>query len=126
MTLLLDAGALIAVERDDRHVVALIKRERLAKRAPMTHGGIVAQVWRVGGARQVRLARLLLGTEVVPLDDVVGRRTGALLRISKTRDVIDAALVVVAQDADTILTSDPDDLLPLARAAGTDLELVPV
>lgn len=41
MTLVLDAGALVAVERDNRDVVALIKRERLPGRTPVTHGGVV-------------------------------------------------------------------------------------
>ena len=51
MTMLLDAGAFVAVERGDRDVVALVKRERLAQRSPLSHGGIVAQIWR--GARVV-------------------------------------------------------------------------
>lgn len=38
--LVLDAGALVAGERSDRDVIALIKRERLAGRTPITHGGI--------------------------------------------------------------------------------------
>ena len=44
--LVLDAGAFVAVERGDRDVVALIKRERLAGRVPVSHGGVVAQVAR--------------------------------------------------------------------------------
>jgi hypothetical protein len=44
MTLLLDAGAFAAVERSDRDIVALVKRERLAERSPLSHGGIVAQI----------------------------------------------------------------------------------
>ncbi len=46
MTLILDAGALTAVERADREIVALLKAERRAGRMPVTHGGIVGQVWR--------------------------------------------------------------------------------
>lgn len=77
--LVLDAGAFVAVERADRDVVALIKRERLAGRAPVSHGGVVAQVWRGGTGRQVPPPRLLAGVEVLPLDDALGRRAGALL-----------------------------------------------
>jgi hypothetical protein len=58
MTLVLDAGALLAIERQDRGVIALIKAERLAGRAPMTHGGVIGQVWRGGTGRQANLARL--------------------------------------------------------------------
>ena len=61
--LVLDAGAFVAVERGDREVVALVKRERLAGRPPVTSGGVVAQVWRGGRGRQAELARLLAAPE---------------------------------------------------------------
>jgi hypothetical protein len=38
--------------------------------------------------------------------------------------VIDAALVLLAEDGDRIITSDPEDIAPLARAADLDVELV--
>lgn len=126
MTLVLDAGALLAIERLDRDVVAMIKRERLAGRAPVTHGGVVGQVWRGGSGRQTNLARLLLGVQVVPLDDALGRRAGVLLSRTKRRDVIDAAIVLIADDGDEILTSDAGDLAPLAIAAGKYVEIVEV
>ncbi|HEX9970303.1 MAG TPA: hypothetical protein VGB03_09200 [Acidimicrobiales bacterium] len=126
MTLVLDAGALIAVERRDRQVVALLKVELLAGRVPITHGGVVGQVWRGGGGRQALLARHLAGVGVVPLDDALGRRAGALLGRARRSDVVDAAVVLLAHQDDLILTTDPDDLLPLAVAAGVDVELVPV
>jgi len=70
--LVLDAGAFVAVERGDRDVVALIKRERLAGRVPVSHGGVVAQVWRAGTGPQVPVARLLAGVDVAALDDGLG------------------------------------------------------
>ena len=124
--LLLDAGALIAIERDDRDVVALIKSELQAGRAPRTHGGIVGQVWRGGSGRQARLARLLPGVEIAALDAVLGRRSGMLLKTSRSSDVIDAALIALAGDGDDVLTSDLADLQPLAVAAGVHVELVQV
>ena len=63
MSLVLDAGALIAVERGDREVLALLKRERQQGRAPLTHGGVLGQVWRGGQGRQAQLARLLPGLD---------------------------------------------------------------
>jgi hypothetical protein len=124
--LVLDAGAFVAVERGDRDVVALVKRERLAGRAPLTCGGVVAQVWRGGQGRQVPLARLLAGVEVVPVDDNLGRRAGILLGRSGLSDAIDAAVVCIAADGDDILTSDPGDLVALAEAADIHVELIPV
>jgi hypothetical protein len=123
--LVLDAGALVAVERGSRDVIALIKRERLAGRAPLTHGGVVGQVWR-GGGRQASLARLLPGLDVVALGADLGRRAGALLARSRTADVIDAALALLAQDGDEILTSDADDLRAVVAASGVHADVVDV
>ena len=126
MTLVLDAGAFIAVERLDRDVVALVKRERLAGRAPVTHGGVVGQVWRGGTGRQANLARLLPGIEVAPLDSVLGRRAGVLLGRAKKADVIDAAVTLLASDGDEILTADANDLVGLVEAAGKHVDIVEV
>jgi hypothetical protein len=122
--LVLDAGAFVAVERGDRGVVALVKRERLAGRVPVTSGGVVAQVWR--GGRQVPVARLLAGTDVAAIDDPLGRRAGLLLARSGQRDAIDATVVCLAADGDDILTSDPGDLRVLAEAADIHIDLIPV
>ena len=124
--LVLDAGAFVAVERGDRDVVALIKRERLAGRVPVSHGGVVAQVWRAGTGRQAPVARLLAGVDVAALDDGLGRRAGLLLAHAGQVDAIDAAVVCLADDGDDIVTSDARDLEILARAAGVHVELIPV
>lgn len=125
MSLLLDSGAFLAVERGDRDVVALVKRERLAGRSPVSHGGVVAQVWRGGSGRQVAVARLLAGVDVKALDQELGQRAGILLGRSTTADAVDAALVCLAADGDDILTSDPGDLRVLAEAAGVHVDLLP-
>ncbi len=126
MTIVLDAGGLVALERGDREVAALLKRELLAGRTPVTHGGVVGQVWRGGTGRQANLARALAGVETVPLDDALGRRAGVLLGRAGRDDVIDAAVVLLAADGDSVLTSDPADLHALAATAGTHVELVVV
>jgi hypothetical protein len=124
--LVLDAGAFVAVERGDRDVVALVKRERLSGRVPVTNGGVVGQVWRGGSGSQTPVARLLAGVDVVPLDELLGRRAGTLLARSGHADAIDAAVVCLARDGDDILTSDPEDLRDLAQAAGIHVEIIPV
>lgn len=126
MSVVLDAGALVAVERGDRDMIAVIKRERQRGRAPLSHGGVIGQVWRGGHGRQANLARLLPGVAVQPIDDNLGRQAGVLLRSAGSADVIDAALVLLAQDGDEIFTSDPADLRSLAQATGAHVELVPV
>jgi len=124
--LILDAGAFLAVERLDRSVVALIKRERLTERAPLTTGGVVAQVWRGGRGRQAPLARLLAGVEIVPIDEYLATQAGTLLALSGRSDPIDASVVCLASDGDDILTSDVADLRPLAEVADVHVELIPV
>ncbi len=126
MTIVLDAGALVAVERGDRDLIALIKRERLALRAPLTNAGVVGQVWRGGGGRQANLARFLHGVDIRPIDDSLGRQAGVLLGRARANDVVDATVVLLADDGDEIFTSDPDDLHRLAQSAGRHIELVPI
>jgi len=125
VSLVLDAGALIAVERADRDVAALLKQELLAERVPRTHGGVLGQAWR-GSARQARLARLLPALDVAALDEGFGRRAGVLLGRARRTDVVDAAVVLLAADGDMILTSDPRDLTALARAAAVHVDIVQV
>lgn len=123
MTLVLDTGALVALERGDR---AMWRRLKLAideGAVPVTHGGIVGQAWR-GGARQARLARALQAFDVRPLDEALGRRAGALLARARRNDVVDAALALLASEGDAIVTSDPKDLAALASAADLDVEII--
>jgi hypothetical protein len=126
LRLVLDAGAFLAVERGDREVAALIKGELTDGRIPVTHGGVVAQVWRGGSGRQAPVARLLRGVEVVPLDDELGRRSGMLLSRVRNADATDAAVVLLAADGDRVLTSDPGDIQRLATVAALEIELISV
>ncbi|MGH3611531.1 MAG: hypothetical protein ACRDRK_02705 [Pseudonocardia sp.] len=126
MTVILDAGAFVAIERGNVEVAARIKRERLAGHLPVTHGGIIGQVWRGGTGRQVGLARAIPLVKIVPLDGKLGKRAGELLARAGSRDVIDAALILLARDNDLVITSDPGDLRALAAASGIHLEIIPV
>jgi hypothetical protein len=122
--LVLDAGALIALERNDRAMWRRLKDAVAQGEPPVTHGGIVGQAWRGRGPKQARLATALDHLDVRSLDDALGRAAGELLSLARQSDVIDAALVLLAEDGDVIATSDDDDLEPLARAADRHVELV--
>lgn len=124
MTLVCDAGAFVALERDDRAMWARLKAELLAGRVPVTHGGVVAQVWRGGSGRQARLARALAGIEVVALDEERGRSAGLLLGRAGMSDPVDAAVVGLAGDDDVIVTSDGADIARLVRASGHHIDVV--
>lgn len=126
MTLVLDSGALVALERGERAMWRRLKIAHGAGLVPVTHGGVVGQVWRGSGPRQARLAAALAGMDVRALDDRLGRAAGELLAATRRRDVVDAAIVLLAHDGDQILTSDPNDIEPLARAAGRHVEIVAV
>lgn len=126
MKLVLDTGALIALERSDRAMWRRFKGAHLTGTIAVTHGAVVGQAWRAGGPRQALLAMALDGIDVRPLDDRLGRAAGALLATTRMSDVVDAALVLLAADDDHVVTSDPDDLAPLARAAGKHVELITV
>src|SRR5206468_4286988 len=108
----------------DDEILTILEREANAGQIPITHGGIVGQVWRGGLRRQARLARALPGIAVRAIDDALGREAGVLLGRARTSDVIDAALVLIAEDGDEIFTADEDDLRHLANVAGKVIDLV--
>jgi len=120
VTLVLDAGALLAYDRGDRTVRAFLERAVRTGAEVRTTSGAVAQVWR-NGASQARLEMLLSGVLEVELGRSESRRAGALLGVARRADVVDASVVDAATDGDEILTSDPDDIASLAWASGKTL-----
>lgn len=120
----LDTGALIAVDRDDRRVIALLARARETGARLTVPAPALAQAIR-RPERQVRLARLVRQptTDVVSLDRVDATNVGRLLAASGTADVVDAHVVVCAlRAAQRVVTSDADGLLALDPA----LSVVPI
>ena len=115
--LILDAGAFVGVDRNDRAVLARLAAAQRNGLELRTNPMVVAQVWRDRQGRQANLARLLQAVKVQPIDDQDGREAGALLGQAGTADPIDATVVLLANPGDRILTSDPDDLTRLAEAA---------
>ena len=124
--MVLDAGALIALERNDRALWRKVDDAHMEGNPPLTHGGVVAQVWRGGSGRQFRLAQALLGTIVVPLDNHLGRRAGVLLARAGLTDAIDAALVALCRPGDQVVTFDTADIDALADAARVRVDVIPV
>ncbi len=112
MTLVLDSGALIAVERADRPTLTLMEAARRQGRNVVVPAGVVAQVWR-GGARQARLARFLAarGVEVESLTEAGARAAGVICGQAGATDVVDASVVVAARrHRGTVVSSDRADL----------------
>lgn len=126
MTVILDAGALVAIERGNKRMISVLTRESVEGRPVVTHAGVIGQVWRGGSGRQALLARFAAGLDIRPIDDELGRRAGVLLGSAGGSDVIDAALVLLSEDGDQIYTADAADLKDLASAAGRVVDLIEV
>lgn len=122
--LTLDAGALIAFERNDRLVVALLSRALEHDYSLAVPAGVVGQVWR-DGRRQVRLSRLLASreVEVESLDDRRAREAGQLCGARGCTDVVDASVVLCARArGHRIVTSDSADI----RVLAPEMDVIPV
>jgi hypothetical protein len=117
-----DTGALIALDRGERAIGALLAAAAAEGIEAVTSCACVAQAWR-HPTRQARLARALAGFIQRPLDADSARRCGLLLAATATSDIADAALALAADDGDTLLTSDPRDIGPLLEAAGTRAQI---
>jgi hypothetical protein len=118
--IVLDAGALIALDRGDKRMIALLHRALAQGRTFRVPAGVVGQAWR-DGRIQVTLARFLQSEEVeiVPLDEQLARTCGELCGAVDSADIIDASVVILArQRRDPIVTNGPNDLRRLDPAAG--------
>lgn len=125
MNLVLDAGALIGIDRDDRWTAGLIELGRRSGAVLVTTAPVVAQAWR-GLARQTRLARLLAMIDVRGAHLAEARAAGELLAATGSADVVDALLALLPVPGDQLLTSDPDDLRRLVGERGIPVTVVPV
>jgi predicted nucleic acid-binding protein len=113
----LDSGPLIAFERGDARMRALVREALDTGARVVIPAGVLAQVWR-DPAKQVALGALSRAatTAVVPLDQVLAEAVGVLCGKRKTSDVVDASVVLTARrESAPIVTSDIDDLRHLDK-----------
>ena len=120
--LVLDTGALIAIDRGDRRVGAILHEAARHGIDAVTSSVCVAEAWR-DPARQARLARALAGVIEHPLDAPTARACGTLLARSGTGAVADSAVALLASADDVVLTSDPRDLRNLLGTTGSGAEV---
>ena len=112
----LDAGPLIALDRNHRRVLVLIARAMESGMRVTVPATALAQAIR-NPAKQARLSRLIRQplTDVIPLDARYATAIGLLLAESGTADIADAHVALCARNArQSVLTSDPGDLARLA------------
>lgn len=113
-----DAGGLIALERNNRRVLAIVRTALDGDGRIIVPATALAQVLR-SPAKQVRLWRMVQHdqTDVVPLDSFHAQAVGLLLAKSRTSDIADAHVVICAQRAGhAVITSDPFGLRRLDPA----------
>jgi len=114
---LYDTGALIAAEHGERLMWAVHRRILDQGIRPTIPSTVLAQAWR--GGPQPELSRLLAGCEVREFTEQHARTVGRVLGQTGAADIVDASVVVIAQRFNQeVLTSDPDDLGPIATALG--------
>ena len=121
MSIVLDAGALIALDRGNREVWSRLQTAFENGDRVRVPAGVIGQAWRKP-SRQVLLSRALKQCDEIPLDGSTARTSGWLCGLTDTADVIDASVAVlvsyaVDRDSDVVLlTSDTEDLQDLLSA----------
>ena len=120
-----DAGVLAAADRNDRRVWAEHRIRLELGVIPYVPAPVVAQVSR--SRQQAQLRRFLTGCVMVPFGEQDAHETGRLLGKSRTSDIVDAAVVLVARRYKAaILTSDEDDIQRLIAASGGDVQILAI
>jgi hypothetical protein len=131
VTIILDAGALIAIDRGRRDLLSRLQTAFKNGDLIRTPAGVIGQVWRDGG-RQTLLARALHQCEEIPLDGRIARSAGQLCGRTGTSDVVDASVAVAVGESGgrnrevVLLTSDADDLRTLISALNANVRIVEV
>lgn len=125
--LVLDAGALIEIERNPRGQLSRACDHAIEEGVrPLLPTVVWAQVYR-HSSRQVTLTRLRKVCQDVPFTTEAADQVGLLLARSRTQDVVDAAVVVAALHHESVIvTSDPADMRELGKAVGVRVEVVEV
>lgn len=117
-----DTGVLIAADRNERRVWAEHRVRLEAGVVPAVSAPVVAQASR--SSAQVQLRRFLRGCEIVPFAELDAHRAGALLGKSRTSDVVDASVAVLAIQRDAnVVSDDPKDIECVLGAARSKLSV---
>ena len=118
----LDAGGLIALDRNDRRVLALIARATERGMRITIPATVLAQAIRKP-TKQARLSRLIrqTSTDLVDLDGPDARAVGLLLAHTEIM-TLSRPTSPSARSGQSVVTTDPDDL----RRIAPELRLVVV
>jgi predicted nucleic acid-binding protein len=117
--IILDSGAIIASERNDPTLAAILKAARKHRTPILVPATVVAETWR-GPKVHARTAQFFGSVDGFPeLNEQSARQVGALLALSKTAAIVDGNVVsvAIALRPATIVTSDVHDVTLLLKSA---------
>ena len=116
-----DTGALIALDRRDRRVVAFLQeaiRGKLRITAPTC---VIGEWWH---GQRASIARILDGIIAEPLTLPLAKTAGEAMALVRGATLVDCVVVAsAAQRGDLVLTSDLDDLARIRDAAFRSVRL---
>ena len=105
--LTLDTGALIALEKRERRMKALLERARLEGRIITVPAVVVTEWWRNGD----RQTKILEAFDVEPMTERLAKIAGEALLATPTATIADTIVMAsAALRGDIVYTSDFDDL----------------
>jgi hypothetical protein len=108
---------LIAIDDNDRRMWAIHHLALEEGRRVLVPAIVVGQAWR-DPRRQAQLGRFLHSCEVIPIGAEMAKAAGVLCERSRTRDIVDAAVVTTTLTCGAIVfTSDPEDIAQLSAAS---------
>lgn len=118
-----DAAVLIAADRGDRHTWSRHLARLTLRERPIVSAAVIAQVSR--SSQQAEFRRFLKTCEIAFLDETDAHQAGRLLRLTNTKDIVDAVVVVLALRLRAkIVTNDMADIGRLVAAAGGGIAVV--
>lgn len=113
-----DAGALIAIDAQDKRMWLIHERALAEGREVIIPAVVVGQAWR-DGRKQALLARFLRTCQIEPTDLETAKAAGVLCGRAGSSDVVDATVMVTALAHNAnIVTGDHKDMIELAEACG--------
>jgi hypothetical protein len=125
MSVVYDAGLLVAADRNHREVWADHRARLELGVVPVTTGPVIAQVSR--SLRQVQLRRFLRGCDIVAFTHEEPHEVGALMSRAETSDVVDAHVVLTAtRGRSIVLTSDEQALQRLSDCLPEPIVIQPI
>jgi len=121
-----DTGALVAADRNDRHMWALHAGFLAEEVSPTVPAPVLAEAWR-GGSPQANLARFLALCSLEPLSERHAKAVGVLAGKADHDDIVDVTVVEGAiRRHDAIVTSNRAHIRKITDAVRAKIAIEPI